>query len=460
MRRAVGLVLAVVAWGSGASAADAFRQLPGRDGCVAGARTRLCTPTPYDRGPVQPVVDPSGRFLYGIVPFKGVSTVAGFRRLAGGALRPLRGPTACVRRSVRGDARYRRACKRARGLRDPVDVRMAPDGRHMYILTAASQDQGDGGIVGLERGPNGSLRQPPRQAGCVTVLPRSACGLVRALTRPRRMAISQDGRDVYAASADGAVVVLRRDRSSGRLRQLPGADGCAISASAPTSFGCERVPIPEVRPRDLVIAPDGSFVYVLMGRFEIGVLVVYARDHDTGALRFAGCLARSPADDPCAGAFGLAGPRGLAISPDGRTVYAASHYLRDGGALTTFSREAPTGSVSQLDAPAGCWSALVVPGCARGPGWIDPSSLAVSHDDKTVYVAYRGGRGGGVLGRWARDDFAGGLGYSGCAANAIKGCARTRGIRSFTEVSISVDGRTLYLGGTDVLGVFALAGDG
>lgn len=460
MRRpAVALALALAGSGAGPPAAGAFRQLPGREGCVAGARSRLCTPTPYDRGPVQPVVDPSGRFVYGIAPFKGVSTVAGFHRLASGALRPLRGPTACVRRSVRGDARFRRACKRARGLRDPVDVRMAPDGRHMYILTAGSQGPGDGGIVGLARGPNGSLRQPPRQAGCVAVLARSGCGPVRALTRPRRMTISQDGRNVYAASADGALVVLRRDPSSGRLRQLSGADGCAISASAPTSFGCERVPIPDVRPRDLAIAPDGDFVYALMGRFEIGVLVVYAREHATGALRFAGCLA-APQDDPCGGAFGLAGPRGLAISPDGRTVYAASHYLGDGGALTTFSRQAPTGSVTQLDAPAGCWTALVVPGCTRGPGWIGPSSLAVSHDDKTVYVAYRGGRGGGVLGRWGRDDFAGELRYSGCAAHAIKGCARTRGIRSFTEVSISVDGRTLYLGGTDVLGVFALAGDG
>jgi DNA-binding beta-propeller fold protein YncE len=451
------LLLALAAALVAATPAHALRQLKGRDGCVSGPRTQECTRTPYDRGPAQPVVDPSGRYLYGIAPFHGVATVAGFARFSNGALRPLRGPTACVRRSVQGDARYARACKKARGLRDPVDVRMTPDGRHMYILTGGSEASADGGIVGLARGPNGSLRQPPGQAGCITVLARSACGRVLGLTKPRRMTISHDGANVYAISADGAVVTLRRDAGTGRLRQLAGEAGCAISRATPTSFGCLRVPIPDVRPRDIVIAPDGDFVYVLMGRFEIGVLAVFARDHGTGALAFVGCLARLQ-DDPCYQAFGLAGPRGLAISPDGRTVYVASHYLQDGGAVTTYSRQAPTGGVTQLDPPSGCWAALTIGGCARGPGWIDPNSLAVSFDNKTVYGAYRGGRGGGVLAIWSRDDFAGAIRYAGCGAGRIKGCARTRGLRQFDEVSVSVDGRTLYVGGTSVLGVFEIGG--
>ncbi len=458
MRRApaaaalAGLALAAC----GVAPAAALKQLPGRAGCVGGARTKACTVTPYDRGPSQPTTEMSGRFLYGIVPYRGVATVAGFAVGSNGALRALRGPTSCVRRAVRGNGHYRRACRRARGLRDPVDVQMPRDGGQVYILTGGSESDGDGGVVALVRGPNGSLRQPARSAGCITQLARSGCARGRALVQPRHMAVSQDGRNVYVATANGAVVVLRRDVGTGRLRQPAGEAGCVISQSAPTSFGCARLPIPDVRPRDVAVAPDGDYVYVLAGGFETGVLQVYDRTPGTGDLRFVGCLSNTVTSQ-CERATGLRGPRGLAISPDGRTVYVASHYLRDGGTIATFARAAPTGSVVQIDAPAGCWSALPMDGCARGPGWIDPNALVVSHDGKTLYAAHTGGFGGGVLSSWSREDFAGEVHYGSCIAGNIKPCTHARGMRDFSEVSISADGRTLYLGGTTVLGVFRIA---
>ena len=58
----------------------------------------------------------------------------------------------------------------------------------------------------------------------------------------------------------------------------------------------------------------------------------------------------------------------------------------------------------------------------------------------------------------SRDSSAGALAYAGCAALNAKGCTKIRGVKFFNQVTISVDGRTLYLGGSKDVGVFDLSG--
>jgi DNA-binding beta-propeller fold protein YncE len=217
--------------------------------------------------------------------------------------------------------------------------------------------------------------------------------------------------------------------------------------------------VPDLVPRDVVVSPDGAFVYVLMARYEQGAVAVYSRDPGTGALAFANCISEGEDTSGCLPARGLAGARSIAISPDGRSVYVAAHYFDDGGTLTSYARDASTGALVQLEGAEGCMASAPYSDCGQGPHYLDPSSVAVSHDGSTVYVAYSGGfqgggGAGGILATFGRDPGSGSVSTATCVASKVRGCGQVRGVSGFDQVTIAVDGRTLYLGGRSILGIF------
>src|SRR4051794_20047786 len=74
-----------------------------------------------------------------------------------------------------------------------------------------------GSVVAAAQPP---LRQLSGRAGCVSHSGfGGACGRAPGLRAPGALAISPDGRDLYAGSGFGGLVVLRRDARSGALRQ-------------------------------------------------------------------------------------------------------------------------------------------------------------------------------------------------------------------------------------------------
>jgi DNA-binding beta-propeller fold protein YncE len=337
---------------------------------------------------------------------------------------------------------------------------MAPDGEHLYVLTHGSEVLGDGGVVTLRRFPNGRIRQPRGAAGCITQQARAGCAKGRSMDQGSRMAMSLDGGSLYVTSATGGLAILSRESGSGALQQAAGAAGCLISQFNPVSSSCGRVPVPNAVPIDVVVAPDGAFVYVLMARGATGVLAAYARDPDSGALTFASCVAENGGDAGCIPGRGLAGAEKIAISPDGRSIYVAAHWYRDGGTLLTFSRDANTGAVTQLAGAEGCLaSSPLTPDCGQGPAYVRPSSLGVSRDGSTVHVVYRqdttGTGDGSILAEFTRSSTDGALTATTCIARRRKGCGRVRGVYGFTRVTISVDGRYMYLGGLKSTGIFA-----
>jgi DNA-binding beta-propeller fold protein YncE len=271
----------------------------------------------------------------------------------------------------------------------------------------------------------------------------------------RRLAMSLDGRSLYMTSQTGGVAILQRSEGSGTLTQPAGEAGCVISQFKPTGSSCARVPVPDMVPTDIVVSPDGGFVYVAMANAGTGAIAVYMRDQTTGELTFSSCVAEGGGGAPCLEGHGLAGASAVAVSPDGRTVYAAAHWFHDGGTVTTFSRDATLGTLTQVSCIA---AEPLNETCTAGPPFVQPSSLGVSHDGASVYVVYRndltGTGDGSVLAEFSRDTVEGALTLSGCLARKRKGCGRVRGVYGFTRVTISVDGRYMYLGGREGLGIF------
>jgi DNA-binding beta-propeller fold protein YncE len=406
---------------------------------------------------VLPVADPSNRLVYGITDYRNAATVAAYIQYSDGHLLSLKPPGGCVRRPA-GSKRAKAYCRRGRAMRRPLDLVMAPDGGHLYVLTHGSEIINDGGVVTLERFPNGTIKQPPGAAGCITTQGRAGCAKGRSMDQGRKMAMSNDGNSLYVTSQTGGVAVLTRDSGGGVLTQPEGTAGCVISEFKPVRSSCGRVPVPDAVPVDIAVSPDGAFVYVLMAQGPVGAVVVYARDGGDGSLTFVGCVAQNSVDAPCEPGRGLAGAASIAISPDGRSVYVAAHWYRDGGTLLTFTRDATLGALTQLDGASGCLAAVPLEGCGIGPPYVRPSSLAASRDGASVHVVYgndtTGTGNGSILAEFTRDSTEGSLAIAGCIARAREGCGAVRGVYGFEQVTLSVDGRYMYLGGKNGLGIF------
>jgi DNA-binding beta-propeller fold protein YncE len=190
-------------------------------------------------------------------------------------------------------------------------------------------------VAVLRSGPDG-LSQAEGVAGCIARGGDEGCAAGKALRGPVDLAISADGRSVYTASSisDG-IAVLRRNRTTGALTQSSGRGGCISQPAGARRCVAGRA-LDEVW--GLAISPEGGSVYAVSSK--VNMLGAMARNRDSGALaqlpgRF-GCFIRG-------GGFGCPEGRGLTVavavtvSPDGRNVYVASEdsYL---GSVAVFRR--------------------------------------------------------------------------------------------------------------------------
>ncbi len=113
---------------------------------------------------------------------------------------------------------------------------------------------------------------------------------------------------------------------------------------------------------DVAVAPGGANVYTVGNGSN--AVTTFTRDTTTGALTYL-----EEDVDGAGGVDGIAGARGVAVSPNGANVYVTGHA---DGAVATFSRDPGTGAltfveqdkdgVSGVDGLAGAWSVAVSPG--------------------------------------------------------------------------------------------------
>ena len=324
-------------------------------------------------------------------------------------------------------------CAVGRAVTSPQDIVVSPDGRHVYVASFGSN-----AVAAFARDSgSGRLEQLPGRRGCVGHLGAAPCSTGRALARPSALAISPDGHNVYVAAAgSNALSVFARNRRTGALTQLPGAKGCLSQLPGGGCFDARALNEPVA----VAVSPNGRRVYVAGRRFPSAVAVlVRAADGSLTQLEgTAGCIAYQGRDG-CASARAMRSPEGVAVSPDGRTVFVAA--MRSNAVVVL--RGGPQG-LAQPDGAAGCIAMGIAEGCAHGHALKGPVDLAISPDGRSVYVAASESdtvaslrSDGGALSQPR--------GKSGCLRQSgSPRCARGRTLDEVWGVAASPDGFNLY----------------
>ena len=271
--------------------------------------------------------------------------------------------------------------------------------------------------------------------GCIGQVSLSGCsavpgGLTGAVEEPKGLAVSPDGANVYTADAEASAIdVFSRNLVDGTLTLtscIGQHKGCATTS--PQAKAVER-------PFAVAVSPDGKNVYaVSVGSNSVDE---FARDAATGELTYIGCIGRLPGCTPTSPAEAIDGPGSIAISADGTSVYTASENA--GGAVDEFSREAATGALT-FDGCIGNAS-----GCTPTPSETLrlATAVVISPGGANVYV---GGQGASIS-TFARNVSTGALTYERCIGNSNV-CEQVSplAINEPTSLAVSPDGANLYAG--------------
>ena len=194
----------------------------------------------------------------------------------------------------------------------------------------------------------------------------------------------------------------------------------------------------------MAVSGDGANVYVASAASN--AVVVLARNASSGALTQAtdgtGCVSNA-ALTGCTTGTQLGGANAVAVSPDDDDVYVTS---LTSNSLTSFTRTAGTGVLTQKTGTSACAVNVLAIGCSLARALDAPEGLTVSPDGANVYAA---GFRPGALDSFNRDTGSGAViqkgARAGCAvAYSTPTCALGRGLRGASSVVVSPDGRHVY----------------
>jgi fibronectin-binding autotransporter adhesin len=366
-------------------------------------------------------------------------TAPGNAPAASGALTQLAAPDGCV--AELGDGIQ---CRDGNGLDGASGVALSNDGKHVYVASAFS----DAVTVFSPDRITGVLTQLAGTDGCTAESGDGiTCADGKALDGANSVIVSPDGNHVYVTSSilgSGGIAAFARNRRTGVLTQLSGADGC-ISETGNLGACANGVAVNNAC--SLAMSPDGRHVYVTTCMSD--AVTVFVRNRRTGVLTQlagpAGCIKESGDGVECADGKGLDGAISVAVSPDGKHVYVASFF---GDAVAIFARNRTTGALTQLAGPAGCIKESGDADCADGRGLDGAAGVAVSRDGKHVYVASSSSQAVAIF---ARDRRTGALaqlaGPDGCVKESGDGidCAEGKGLAGARGVLVSADGKHVYV---------------
>ena len=260
----------------------------------------------------------------------------------------------------------------------------------------------------------GFSRDPATGALAPLQVFRKGEGGVAGLGGAKALALSPDGKSLYAANAlDNGLSVFDRDPATGLLTHradlVNGVDGV---------MGLEG-------PEDLAVSPDGTQLFV--SGYASDTLVVFQRDTATGTLVYARHF-----QDGAGEVDGLNGASGLAIPADGASLYVAGYY---DSAVAVFRRDPVTGELTY----AGC----LKDGAGSVEGLHYARDAALSPAEDTLYVS---GGSDDAIALFRRDAATGELSWSRCWVNGEGGVAGLDGARGLV---VTGDGKNLYAAGSN-----------
>jgi DNA-binding beta-propeller fold protein YncE len=426
------LVLLLVTAGALAVTGD-LSQAPGPAGCVSETSSGgSCADGHALTRATGVAVSPDGKSVY-VASYFSDAVARLNRNTTAGAIGQPPGPAGCVSETGSGGL-----CADGHALINPHAVAVSPDGKSVYVASSASD-----AVARLNRNPTtGAITQPAGTAGCVSETGAGPCVDGRGLDNPSGVAVSPDGKSVYVSSYDSdAVARLNRNPTTGAITQPAGTAGCVSEdGTGPCADGHGLRGASSV-----AVSPDGKSVYV--ASLSSVAVARLNRNPTTGAITqpagTAGCVSED-GTGPCADGHGLSATRGVAVSPDGKTVYVAS---LDSDAVARLNRNTTTGAISQPAGIAGCVSETGAGPCADGHGLLHAAQVAVSPDGKSVYVA---SAFSDAVARLNRNPTTGAItqpaGTAGCVSETGAGpCADGHALQGPEGVAVSADGKSVYV---------------
>jgi DNA-binding beta-propeller fold protein YncE len=301
------------------------------------------------------------------------------------------------------------------------------------------------------RGTSGCLVAPGMES---SEKGTEGCGVGKGLVGANSVAVSPDGANVYVASGTagatlaesfGSVAILKRNPATGGISETACLSSDGTDGRDGASGACTAMPS-LLGAHGIAITPDGLTVFVSSN--ISGSVVAFSRDPATGLLTRIGCLqAKPPLASGCTPANVFLGSSALATSADGRALYVASPTQ---GSVSTLAGASGASAVSVFAAPPStqllrnpCIGANGLDGaCAVGVSTQKLSALLLSPDGKQVYGAAPASNAVDVFTPDATDT----LTETGCLKlDQPPGlCAGGPLLSSPTELAASPDGKNLY----------------
>jgi len=388
-------------------------------------------------------------------------TSAGTASAAPGDLTQLTGVNGCITEDGRDGNGVENACIDGKGLASGVSAaQVTPDGKRLQVSGFnGSFDPNGNSILTFDRDQvTGSVAYDPRPGSCKSDAAIDPCvgGGAGNMAAPTGIAISPDSNSVYvSARVSGAVTIFdyiglsAPNATSGPLLRKSGSDGCVAEAA---TGGCS-----DVRglgqASDVVMSSDGTHVYTAGREATFGGIAIFDRGLNGTLMQkalTAGCVSDLPAFNSCADGNHLE-PSSLAISADGKSLYASSQSDDASNDSVTVFDINPDGTIVQKAGIAGCFSASGSGGdCTQVPGLEQPTDISISPDGKNVYVvsdlqAFVDAPDVALLTTFDRNASTGTLTRTGCfAAEGANGCTEAAGL--YRPFSVKATDEAVYVG--------------